>query len=524
MSKFEQPAYHPFLSPPEKPSLKMEPAQDILATETEDINIKNEKLPMETTPTEFFSPHDTRRTASRQRFNSLSFLESKVLADGNSEVPAPFEKNNAHKKPLRPFDAKYAANSLNNHPAIRENQASNEKQKAELQRGNIVKIFQSLDLNKIINTLKSSEINPYFQEEIDKTKKQHGERLSSATFLDDMDWKILTGIKLFNKETFEHSIGTYLIARNTIENDLPELAVEIQNEGVTLEQFYRACLFHDIGKMAIPEFILNSKVTDEMWVTGFMMLPESIDKVDKEIVAEFKDQQEAQAYADKNCQDDILVARGLTPPDAIRADHKALSEYFEENRIRAVEFVPIRGMLTVDQAQKLNEGGIDTQLSLKEIMQLHEKKSEETLKKLGFVIEAFLAGNHHNYKARNKRLGEKPISLSSLHIATIIHLADIEQALSVDRTYHHKQPALKIMAILVDDAESETMDPALTARWIRKRLAKMSPAYLDEVRAMKNEKQTVEYRRNRKNELETIENFLNYWQEDFSASDIRLAA
>lgn len=361
-----------------------------------------------------------------------------------------------------------------------------QKKKQEL-----VKLFKSgsENIQNITNFLNEKELLDFqFNKEIQETKEKYAEQLSSATFLNQMDWKILTGLRLFDEKTLEHSIGTYLIIKEKIEERLRDLGQDIVHEGVQLEQLYRACLLHDVGKMAIPEFILNNKVTDDDWVRCFMMLEE-------------------------NEQDEILVKNEIIIPDAIRGDVNEMISFFTKNRIRAVKFVPIKAVLNEEQKMTLSSLNIDSENPLGTIMRVHEKKSEEILNSLGYVIESMLAGNHHNCRHVNKKLGEKPNSLSAIHISTeiasnILHSGDIQQALNGDRSYHHKQPMLRIMTFLIDDAEKGIVDPEITAKWIADELKKMSPQYLNEIRLKQAKHQDPKYIQARHEELLEIENFI----------------
>lgn len=368
----------------------------------------------------------------------------------------------------------------------------------EIEQQKINNLFQSGNLEDITEFLAEKKVaNFVFQKEVLRVKKDYAEELSSADFLTAEDWQILTAIELFDKKTFIHSIGTYNVARKKIEERLTELGTEITHEGVELKQFYRGCLFHDIGKLAIPEFIINNTTTDAEWVYYFMeILPD--DKNETDLFSK---------------QDEILVENKIIIPDNIRHDLEKMTAFFSKNRIRAVKFVPIKAILTEQQTATLIKLGINPDDSLGKIMRTHEEKSEQILRSLGHVVEGLLAGNHHNYKHADKKMGEKPASLSAMHISTeiasnIIHLADIQQALSGDRSYHHKNPILRILAFLVDDAENGIIDPSIAARWIADELKKINPAYLNEIRNMKAKHQHHSYLQERNEELLIIDDFL----------------
>jgi hypothetical protein len=285
--------------------------------------------------------------------------------------------------------------------------------------------------------------------------------------------------------------------------------MEIAHEGVALDQLYRACLLHDIGKLAIPGFILNNEANDKDWINCFILLP-------------------------PDEQDEILVNNNIFAADEIRHDPGKMYEFLSRNRKRAVKFVPVKAILDDKQKAFLIENDFDPEKSLGEIMQIHEEKSEQILKKLGFVIEALLAGHHHDCKYKDEALGAKPKSLTALNIAieiasNLIHFGDVQDALNGDRSYSHKQPMLRIMAFLVDHAESGNTDPALTAHWINDELKKMSPEYLNEIRNMTSKHQHHDYLQQRNEELLLIYDFLSdnlpeNHQDHEEQMDSRLAA
>ena len=413
---------------------------------------------------------------------SFKLPEKPIPSSNDGSLVASVEK-------IRSFDVGHKATDFTGSPFVRENAQLKIEREITKNKQELSDLFKSGNIENITDLLKEKEVlNLEFNKEIKITKEKYSEQLSAATFLNNNDWKILTGLKIFNESTLEHSIGTYLVIKEKIEERLKDLGQEIVHEGVQFEQLYRACLLHDIGKMAIPEFILDSKTTDEDWVRCFMML-------------------------DENEQDDILVKNKTIVPDAIRDDVDEMINFFEKNRIRAVKFVPVKAILNEKQIKMLENLGMNSNDPLRTIMQIHEEKSEEILNSLGYVIESMLAGNHHNYKHVSKKLGEKPSSLSAIHISTeiasnILHLGDVQQALNGDRAYHHKQPMLRILAFLIDDAENGTIDPEITAKWIADELKKMSPQYLSEIRSKNASHQDAKYIQERHDELLDIENFI----------------
>ncbi|KKQ44491.1 MAG: hypothetical protein US63_C0026G0010 [Candidatus Moranbacteria bacterium GW2011_GWC2_37_8] len=486
MSFFES---HPFLAPHEIPNSK--PIEKASEKEASLNAVKIEKEnPTEKTAA-VFQPFDRRINAAK--FNASGFAKYiEILPEPGEENAAKTNVISAKQLPLRSFEIQNHTTDFKNHPAIKESEKLYEAHIAREKAEKNLKLFKSRDIDEIISFLNNTENEDLeFQKEIKQTKTNYAEQLASATFLDSKDWKILTGLRLFNMETFEHSIGTYLIAKNKIKERLTEIGIEIQHEGVRLEQFYRACLFHDIGKMAIPDFVLSKKATNLDWVTGFMTLDE------EERVA-------------------ILVEKDLPiPNDIIYGTPQDMTNYLEKERIRAIDFVPAKTLFNPEEVHVLKDiyPEMAENDSLKSFLRIHEKKSEEILQGLGFILEAFLAGNHHNYKHADKKLGEKPATLSALHISieiasTILHLADIQQALDSNRSYHSKHNTLRIMAFLVDDAKNEIIDSKLTARWIKDEMLKITPEELNEIRNMHSTNTNDKDLKMRHEDLMAIENFL----------------
>lgn len=89
-------------------------------------------------------------------------------------------------------------------------------------------------------------------------------------FLEEKDWESAVALELFHSETFAHSVRTYCIAKEKVEKRLSRdivLKDIFAREGVSLEQFYRTCLFHDIGKTAIPQEIIQNTVSKDEAIT-----------------------------------------------------------------------------------------------------------------------------------------------------------------------------------------------------------------------------------------------------------------
>lgn len=458
--------FHPFLESHEIPNKKTSPKEDSLKV---------------------FQPFDKRNQAAP--FNASGIAEYEILSSDEEE--AEIKKEPQEIPTARPFDTNGKI-SLADHIGLKENERLHKEAESKDKTEKIKRLFKSSDTKKITVFLSGEDSESLeFANEIEITNQIYKSDLVDLNFLDNNDWKILTALRLFHQETLEHSIGTYLVAKEKIEK-LGELGKEIIHEGVSLDQFYRACLFHDIGKMAVPDFILNSKTNDRKWAMGLAVLEE---KEKDEIFVRIFDE------------------KGIVIPDNVRDNPEAMADFLEINRIRAVNYVPIKTDLTQDEIIKLNYQGLSEEDSLLEIMAIHERKSEDILKDLGFVIEAFLAGNHHNHHNADKKLGEKPISLSAMHLSirfasTILHLADMKQALESKRSYHSAHDLLRILAFSVDEAKNNSIDSKLTSIWILDETLKIPSEDLEKVRNMSSPGLDENKLKKQKEDLKAIEEFL----------------
>lgn len=88
--------------------------------------------------------------------------------------------------------------------------------------------------------------------------------LQPFSFLDEIDWLMITAIDSFDEATMRHSIKTLQLAVELAEREqrLPtgEIIVFLnlmERSGISYECYCRAALFHDIGKIMIPIEVLN---------------------------------------------------------------------------------------------------------------------------------------------------------------------------------------------------------------------------------------------------------------------------
>lgn len=365
--------------------------------------------------------------------------------------------------------------------------------KKKLEQGNISesvkkKIKDNLIARHICQTLSYDEAKEKLKEkkilikEVERVKSLYKDKLSFLSFLNEKDWEIIAMIDLFDLKTFQHSIGTCLTAKNKLDRPLKggnTFSDMIKEENITQEEFLRACLFHDIGKVAIPKFVLNSHYTDEHWAQAFIQLP----REERERLAE---------------------NHGFKIPEEIRKNPEKIMEYMLKNRIRGAKIVPIKALFSREQISMISSKNLSPEDSLVEMMEIHEEESEKILKYEGFEKEAILAGAHHNYKLEDRSLENADHLVST----DLIHIADIQNALENDRPYHLRKPKMKILSFIMDDAKTGVISKKTTALWIKDELDKIRPERMDTILNHKKDDINFEYLEDRKRELFELEKFL----------------
>ncbi|MDD5083900.1 MAG: hypothetical protein PHT88_03100 [Candidatus Moranbacteria bacterium] len=287
-------------------------------------------------------------------------------------------------------------------------------------------------------------------------QEEYSQHFSEKNFvLEQKDWEMLAILDLYDTPTLEHSIRTFDIAHDMMTKTLSgpndeaiRLEVFIRSEGVSLRQFLRAALFHDIGKVTIPREILNNDFTD----------PE----MDRIILRMFHN---------GACKD-ICTTLGLLHGETV-SDETILKTIFAEG-YRSVDLVPIEEAFPQERYPKLleiiDQNGYSRKQTLKSILELHEEASASILGDDAIVAE--LAGHHHNYKGEDSK---HKISIAALQISTeideyammhLISIADKTDALRSDRVYKKSFNEFEIFVELIREASIGRLNKALVYLWI----------------------------------------------------------
>jgi hypothetical protein len=283
------------------------------------------------------------------------------------------------------------------------------------------------------------------QEQILLTKEKYQKALESAEFLTEKDWELLTFITLYSPELATHSVETYQLVRSKIEHIFlgsETIAQSILKENASLDEFYRACILHDIGKTHIPESVLNYILQPGDWHALINILTDETLK--------------------HNIREYLGIERGTH-----MEQHELISHLMDSN-IDPITVLPVRRLLTEEQLSELERRGISRDLTLRQVHKLHEPASQKILELEGFPTEARIAGQHHNY---NKETYHFPISSQTVGInadlADLLHLADGEQAMLSERAYKPAFSRLEAFKYLIKDAKKGAVNKELTALWVQ---------------------------------------------------------
>jgi len=318
------------------------------------------------------------------------------------------------------------------------------------------KIFSSGDYWMIRKEMQSKGL---LAGRIEKARNDCENSLEKATFLEEKDWEMLAILKVYDQSTFEHCLATYRIAKEKVEKPLVNekgdfivLSEKMKQEGVSLDQFYRTCLLHDIGKVEIPRTILNNSIDEENWNS---ILDQMIARGDTDTIIKKMNK---------------LTGR-KNSPEEIRVSMK-------NNNIRAISLVPLSEILSPEELEDLESKGFSGDDSLGDVMKRHELSSRRILEGTGFVTEGELAGQHHNYQ---KEEIKRKITVDNLRLSAemsdILRLADVEQALESKRPYREELPKMTVLTILIQQSESGMIGRDITKLWIRDELSNVEEEY-----------------------------------------------
>lgn len=283
-----------------------------------------------------------------------------------------------------------------------------------------------------------------------RVKEQYSRELFAETWMTEGDWEMLAVMNYYDSKIAEHCVGTLLIAREKLQQlSLGEKKFVdiIEEESGSLTEFYRACLFHDVGKCCIPYEILNNQYSDKDFAS---LLSEHAGRKNDELSLDSIEAKSHEHFTGdiKNTKDVEAFYAKLHPMRFVSA------KYFLEPEMLS--------------AFKTRFPSANTETAtLADLIAYHEDESRRILLSLGHATAAEIAGSHHNYG--NKEL-LFPISSKTVGITAkveeLLSLADMEQAFSSKRSYKETMSAPAVFRNMIFEAQHREIDETLTALWV----------------------------------------------------------
>lgn len=301
---------------------------------------------------------------------------------------------------------------------------------------------------------------------VENIRNKYTERLALDNFvMTEHDFEMLAVLGLYDVDTLEHSIRTFELAYRIISHPFVGPSGEsvilgslLKNSDVSVQQFLRAALFHDIGKVIIPREVLHNTLDDEEVLVR--MFPE-------------ENLEEKEEYAKKKILE-TLYAKGIRPIDVVPLKEIFTGEKYSE--------------LLCD----LEKRGFSETATLKDVIRMHEPEGRRILLSLGYSTEAELAGAHHNYQ---KETHQHIVDIfgTTCGVSDLIRLADVTDALRSARWYKKPLSEIEVLFVLVKDVEVGKINKELAYLWVKDQYAAFqekkspseeTPAFEEEVLAI----------------------------------------
>lgn len=311
--------------------------------------------------------------------------------------------------------------------------------------------------------------------------------LAGAGFLNDQDWKLVTLMDLFDPETMEHEMNVFNlsvdhlgqsafvpVSSQSLEGKTYKGGYSVsleqlfEHEGVLKEHFLRAALHHDIGKIDIPDIVLTNRTTDEEWIH---IMSRQIAAGDTDLSQKLSER----LGVDVN---ELFQASG-----SVEVFEEKTAGLMKEKKYRGKDIIPVRYALPEEGSAELRERGFSPDSTLADIIRIHEERSGDILRNEGFVIEAELAENHHNYHLNDLRGDKeinKPMSIGTLVLnvclADVLHIADVEQAMQAKRVYKKAFSPFETWSSICDLAEEGKVTKEVAYIWLKTEIDEMGEA------------------------------------------------
>lgn len=308
---------------------------------------------------------------------------------------------------------------------------------------------QTGDYEEIINQLKDGGL---WEEQLIRVREKFNSSIDTDNFPTKQKavWEMLTVLYLYDQGTAEHCIETYKLLRKRIEKIATGnlfLAEILRKENHEMERVYFASLTHDIGKVCIPPFIINNKLTREEW---------------DDLLLEMS----------RNNELDQITKERLAMADGVDYDKDEFLEKLKESGLRSKDIVPVKKGLSDEEKSELEEKWkLSSELPLMKIIDKHADFSREIHQQKGFNKTGELVGQHHNKKEKDvKLILPEGIQKPSSDLGNIIQIADIEQALKSKRPYHKAFSDIEIIKGLKREIGNSDIGKAIEYFWLKDKL------------------------------------------------------
>jgi len=315
-------------------------------------------------------------------------------------------------------------------------------------------IAGSCDLSSIIHELDQEKFLEPFSLLVEK--KYSAEIIKTGFKATKNDWEFFAALWLYDVPTAEHSIRTMALAKRIATDQMEgprgeKITLEklVENK-LPLEQFLRAALFHDIGKIALPREVVNNALGDKEMGELFM---------------------DTLRGKDRNA---ILETAGLDPNN-IKSSEDALRLLYTRG-LRPKDVVPVSVIFAGPQSDTLRaieRKGFSTEETLGEIMSRHEQEGEKIFARIDPDV-ADIIGHHHPgvRLPQQKDLNtakEAETGLRRYAIHFMLAVVDEYDAIGHQRNYKKALKKAETLSILAHETVSGRLEKGITYLWLKER-------------------------------------------------------
>ncbi len=254
---------------------------------------------------------------------------------------------------------------------------------------------------------------------------------------------MLDRIRAKDELTYAHSLEVARLASST----WPVFAEELEAAGITQADMVRAGALHDVGKLILPDSVLENDLgTEELRV----MLREFIEDEPDEATALLRSKGKlSDKRTVRELSDDVLAS--IDPRDALPLEY-----LFRNNPTAQAEII---------------SAGFDPHMTFMDALKKHETASAEIIS--GSEIDhralvAALASAHHNYRGIDRLVYEQDGIEHEVPVTAVelLHQIDVYQSMTGQRQYQQSMTEDQARARLEEMAEKKILNADILKRWM----------------------------------------------------------